>query len=106
LAAIGTVADLVKLTTLENRAIVALGLEELNRGPHAPGLQALLEAAGLKVGEIRTSDLGFRIGPRINAAGRLTEATLVVRLLTSRDPAEATRLARELDRLNTERRAI
>ncbi len=106
LAAIGTVADLVPLTTLENRAIVALGLQELNRGPHTPGLAALLEASGLKDGPIRESDLGYRIGPRINAAGRVADARMVVDLLTCRDADRARDLARRIDRLNDERRDI
>jgi single-stranded-DNA-specific exonuclease len=106
LAAIGTVADLVPLTTPENRAIVALGLAELNRGPHAPGLTALLKVSGLEPGQVRERELGFRIGPRINAAGRVAEANLVVRLLSSRDPVEAERLAAELDGQNTARRDI
>lgn len=106
LAAIGTVADLVPLTTAENRAIVALGLRELNKGPHSPGLEALLQAAGLTNGNIRETDLGFRVGPRINAAGRVADAKLVVRLLTSRDPAEASQLAAEIESLNSQRRDI
>ncbi|MCO4744327.1 MAG: single-stranded-DNA-specific exonuclease RecJ [Proteobacteria bacterium] len=106
LAAIGTVADLVPLTTLENRAIVALGLDMLNRGPHHPGLQALLTASALKLGEIRESDLGFRIGPRINAAGRLADAKMVVELMNCRDPERARAMAQEIDQLNTERKEI
>lgn len=106
LAAIGTVADLVPLTSLENRAIVALGMEQLNHGPHHPGLQALLDASGLKVGEIRVSDLGFRIGPRINAAGRLADAKLVVELMNCRDPGRAKEMAKEIDQLNSERKEI
>jgi single-stranded-DNA-specific exonuclease len=106
LAAIGTVADLVPLTTLENRAIVALGLRELNRGPHTVGLQALLDASRLEPGRIDESALGYRIGPRINAAGRVADAKLVVELLTCRDPVRAAALAKEIDRLNTERRDI
>jgi single-stranded-DNA-specific exonuclease len=108
LAAIGTVADMVSLGTLENRAIVALGLRELAQGPHHPGLQALLEVSGLTGGDARIDEaaLGFRIGPRINAAGRVAEATLVVQLLTERDPARARALAERLDALNTERRDI
>ena len=104
LAAIGTVADLVPLTTLENRAIVAMGLAELNRGPHGHGLQALLAAAGLE--GVDESDLGFRIGPRINAAGRVADAKLVVRLLTSRDATEAAKLAAEIEHLNSQRRGL
>lgn len=106
LAAIGTVADMVPLDTLENRAIVTLGLEQLNQGGHHAGLAALLGVAGLKVGEIRPVDLGFRLGPRINAAGRVADATLVVELLTTRDPYKARALAQRLDTLNTERRDI
>lgn len=104
LAAIGTVADLVPLTTAENRAIVALGLAELNRGGHGHGLQALLTAARLD--SVDETDLGYRIGPRINAAGRVADAKLVVRLLTSRDPAEAAKLAAEIEHHNTERKAL
>ncbi len=106
LAAIGTVADLVPLTTRENRAIVALGLDELNRGRHHPGLQALLDNCDLKPGAIGEGDLGFRIGPRINAAGRMADAQLVVRMLTTRDPAEARGLAADLERHNQERRRV
>jgi len=106
LAAIGTVADLVPLSTLENRAIVALGLDALNRGPHSPGLAALLKACGLELGEVRVSDLGFRVGPRINAAGRVADANLVIELLTTRDSQRATALAEELEGLNRQRRDL
>ncbi|MBN2797529.1 MAG: single-stranded-DNA-specific exonuclease RecJ [Deltaproteobacteria bacterium] len=106
LAAIGTVADMVPLITRENRAIVTLGLAELNRGPHAPGLAALLEVSGLKGKTITASDLGFRVGPRINAAGRLAGANLVVDLLHERDEVRAKAMAIELNALNTERQGI
>lgn len=106
LAAVGTVADLVPLTSLENRAIVSLGLGQLNRGPHHPGLSALLRVSGVELGEIDTYHLGYRIGPRINAAGRVADASLVVRLLNCRDPREAHALARELDQLNSRRKEI
>ena len=69
-AAIGTVADVVDLSTQENRAIVRLGIEELRMGPHSPGLQALLSVADIGA-EVTAEDLGFKLGPRINAAGRL-----------------------------------
>lgn len=105
LAAIGTVADLVPITTLENRAIVAHGLDQLNRGSHQAGLRALLEVSGLEDG-VTESDLGFRIGPRINAAGRVAHAALVIDLLTCRDLDKARALAAHLDALNTERRTI
>ncbi|MEC7241132.1 MAG: single-stranded-DNA-specific exonuclease RecJ [Myxococcota bacterium] len=106
LVAIGTVADVVDLSTRENRAIVKRGLEQLNAGRHTPGLQALLEVSGLQPGTITSSDLGFRVGPRINAAGRLASATTVVDLLQCRNPQEAKQKALALDRMNTERRAI
>lgn len=106
LAAIGTVADVVDLATMENRAIVALGLEALNGGRHGAGLQALLDVAGVRVGSVDATALGFRIGPRINAAGRLQDATAVVRLLRERDAVRAARMAHELDALNRERQGI
>lgn len=106
LAAIGTVADMVSLTTLENRAIVKLGLDALNAGGHHPGLAALLEVSGVVPGEISASHLGYQVGPRINAAGRVADARLVVQLLNSRDPDTARSLAREIDALNASRRNI
>lgn len=106
LAAIGTVADLVPLSTRENRAIVAVGLAQLNGPRHHPGLAALLQVSGVTPGEIGTYHLGYRIGPRINAAGRVADASLVVRLLNSRDPAQSTALARELEALNTRRKEL
>ncbi|MCB9689684.1 MAG: single-stranded-DNA-specific exonuclease RecJ [Alphaproteobacteria bacterium] len=106
LAAVGTVADMVSLGTLENRAIVTLGLRELNQGRHHPGLAALLEASRLVPGQIDETSLGYRIGPRINAAGRVAEANLVVELLSCRDPKRAHELAQQLETLNTERRDL
>ncbi len=106
LAAIGTVADLVKLHTLENRAIVALGLQSLNSGRHHAGLAALLQVSGSQPGRISETDLGYRIGPRINAAGRVADAKLVIDLLNCRDAATATTLAERLDALNRDRRDI
>ena len=106
LAALGTVADVVDLGNAENRAIVSLGLEALNRGPHSQGLTALLQNCDLQPGRIDSQDLGFRVGPRINAAGRLASATTVVELLTTRDPGEARRLAGALEQMNQDRRKI
>lgn len=106
LVAIGTVADVVDLLCPENRAIVQGGLKQLNQSKHAPGLQALLEVSGLQRGQITASDLGYRVGPRINAAGRLASATTVVDLLQCRDLEEAKKKATALDEMNTERRAI
>lgn len=106
LAAIGTVADVVDLSTPENRAIVTLGLARLNDGRHSPGLDALLAVARLTPGAITATDLGFRVGPRINAAGRLEDANAVVRLLRERDRAAARVQAEALDRLNHQRQGI
>jgi single-stranded-DNA-specific exonuclease len=103
---LGTVADVVDLSPLENRAIVALGLEALSQGPHAPGLQALLEVAGCAGRPLSAGDLGFRLGPRINAAGRLAEARLALDLLQQRDPAQARELASQLDGLNRKRQRL
>ena len=106
LVAIGTVADVVDLANPENRAIVAKGLARLNAGRHTAGLQALLDVSGLQDQQILSSDLGFRVGPRINAAGRLASATTVVELLQSRDPVASRQLANALDTMNQERRKI
>lgn len=106
LAAIGTVADVVDLSTPENRAIVALGLGALNEDVHAPGLAALMKVAGVERGAVDTHAVGYRLAPRINAAGRIDDAALVVELLNGRDPARSAALAQRLDELNRERRAI
>lgn len=106
LAAIGTVADVVDLSTPENRGIVARGLHALNHDRHGPGLTALLDVASARAGAITTSDLGYRIGPRINAAGRLKDANAVVKLLRERDLAAARSQAHALDQLNRERQDI
>lgn len=103
IVALGTVADVVPLTGL-NRAFVALGLRRMAARGNA-GLAALADVAGL-VAAPRADDLGFHLGPRINAGGRVGQADLGVRLLATDDAREAARLAAELDRLNLERRAI
>ena len=104
LIAIATVADSVALTG-ENRALVALGLRAL-RHPVQPGLRALLQVAGLPLDQAPTaSQVGFRLAPRINAAGRMDIASEVVDLFLTRDPALALSLAEKLDTLNTDRRA-
>ena len=104
-AAIGTVADVVDLSTPENRCIVAQGLQGLRAGVHAPGLHALLEVAGVQ-GDITAEDLGFRLGPRINAAGRLAKATSIIELFDERDPDRARAKAQTLDQLNSQRQQI
>ena len=104
-AAIGTVADVVDLSTPENRAIVRLGVDGLREGPHSPGLQALLDVAELGR-EITAEDLGFRLGPRINAAGRLAKADAVLTLFGCTDPGQARVQAQALDKLNRDRQGI
>jgi single-stranded-DNA-specific exonuclease len=103
LVALGTVADVVPLTGL-NRAFVAKGMIALRRRDHI-GLTALMDAARLS-GPPEPWHLGFLLGPRINAGGRIGRADLGVRLLLEEDPSEAARIARELDRLNRERQQI
>jgi single-stranded-DNA-specific exonuclease len=103
LVALGTVADVVPLKGL-NRAFVAKGLIALRRRAN-PGLTALMDVARLN-GPPEPWHLGFLLGPRINAGGRIGRATLGVDLLMQDDPSECARLAAELDRLNRERQAI
>ncbi len=103
LVALATVADVAPLKGL-NRAFVAKGLAVM-RNRARTGLAALMDAARMD-GPPRAYHLGFALGPRINAGGRIGDAGLGARLLTLSDPAEAARISRELDRLNTERQAI
>jgi single-stranded-DNA-specific exonuclease len=103
LVALGTVADVVPLKGL-NRAFVAKGLVALRRRD-SPGLTALMDIARVG-GPPEPWHLGFLLGPRINAGGRIGRATLGVDLLLQEDPSECARLAAELDRLNRERQAI
>ena len=103
LVALGTVADVVPLKGL-NRAFVAKGLIALRRRDHV-GMTALMDAARLS-GPPEPWHLGFLLGPRINAGGRIGRADLGVRLLLEEDPSEAARIAAELDRLNRERQQI
>jgi single-stranded-DNA-specific exonuclease len=103
LVALGTVADVARLKSL-NRAFVTQGLKVMGQGRNI-GLVALAEAARL-VKAPSCRDLGFALGPRINAGGRVGKSDLGVRLLTATDPEEARVIAAELDRLNEERRAI
>jgi single-stranded-DNA-specific exonuclease len=103
LVALGTVADVAQLRGL-NRAFVAQGLKVMAQRRN-PGLAALIDVARLTKPPSAT-DIGFALGPRINAGGRVGRADLGVRLLTTRDPVEARRIAAELDALNGDRRAI
>ncbi len=104
MVAIATVADAVPLKG-ENRVLAALGIRELHR-PAGAGLRALFQAASLdpSTKPLTSFDLGFRLAPRINAAGRMDIAAEVVELFTTRDHARALVLAQKLERLNTERR--
>ena len=103
LVALGTVADVASLRGL-NRAFVAQGLKVMGAGRNV-GLEALLAASRLKRAP-QCSDLGFALGPRINAGGRVGKSDLGVRLLTTEDAQEAADIAEELNRLNEERRTI
>lgn len=104
LLAVATIADSVPLTD-ENRTIAAIGLQQL-RSPAQTGLRALMELAGIDISHpISATDVGFRLAPRLNAAGRMEVASDVVELFLSRDPAAARALAEKLHRLNDDRRA-
>ena len=103
LVALATVADLVPLTG-ENRALVRAGLAEARRA-HRPGLRALMAASGVEPSRLDEGDLAFRLGPRINAAGRLYRADAGVELMLCTDPDRTAEIAAELDRANHERRA-
>jgi single-stranded-DNA-specific exonuclease len=103
LVALGTVADVAALHGL-NRALVAQGLKVMAKRENV-GMSALIDASRLSRAPT-CSDLGFALGPRINAGGRVGESTLGVRLLTTHDPDEAREIAAQLSRLNDERRAI
>jgi len=103
LVSLGTVADVASLRGL-NRALVAQGLKIMARRANI-GLAALIDASRLDRAPT-CSDLGFALGPRVNAGGRVGESSLGVRLLTSEDPDEARAIALQLSRLNEERRAI
>ncbi len=105
LVALGTIADVVPLDA-NNRILVAQGLKRLRAGFAKPGLNALLRAAGRAPAQATSFDLGFVIGPRLNAAGRLADMSLGIECLITDDEARAANCAQELDRLNRERRRI
>ena len=105
LVALGTVADVVPLDA-NNRILVAQGLKRLRAGRARPGLAALARAAGRQPGSATCFDLGFILGPRLNAAGRLADMSLGIDCLVTDDEARAANCAQELDRLNRERRRI
>ena len=105
LVALGTVADVVRLDA-NNRRLVAQGLKRIRAGALPAGLDALFRAAGRDARKATTFDFGFALGPRINAAGRLSDMTLGIECLLTDDPARADELARLLDGINRERREI
>jgi single-stranded-DNA-specific exonuclease len=105
LVALGTVADVVPLDH-NNRIFVEQGLRRIRQGEARPGILALLEIAGRDHTAISSTDLGFVVGPRLNAAGRLDDMSIGIACLLADSPDEARRLARELDTFNRERRTI
>lgn len=105
LVALGTVADVVPLDH-NNRIFVEQGLRRIRQGEARPGILALLEVAGRDHSEISSTDLGFVVGPRLNAAGRLDDMSVGIACLLADSSDEAQRLARELDTFNRERRTI
>jgi len=105
LVALGTVADVVRLDD-NNRILVQQGLQRIRARKTWPGIAALMRVAGRNPAKASTYDLGFVLGPRLNAAGRLDDMSVGIECLISNDPATAERGARELDALNRERRSI
>jgi single-stranded-DNA-specific exonuclease len=105
LVALGTVADVVKLDD-NNRLLVQQGLQRMRAGRAQPGIAALFSAAGRDLRRAGAYDLGFVAGPRLNAAGRLTDMSLGIECLVTDDPVRAIDIARQLDQLNRQRRDI
>jgi single-stranded-DNA-specific exonuclease len=104
LVALGTIADMVPLTGI-NRTLVWLGMVELRKASR-PGIRALIEVSERLPGQLTSGDVAFRLGPRINAAGRLDDASVGIRLLLADDLSTAKRLAEALDAANRDRRRI
>jgi single-stranded-DNA-specific exonuclease len=105
LVALGTVADVVRLDD-NNRILVHHGLQRIRAGRAHAGIVALISVAGRDAARASAYDLGFVIGPRLNAAGRLTDMSVGIECLLTQDPAKSTELAKKLDSLNRERRDI
>jgi single-stranded-DNA-specific exonuclease len=105
LVALGTVADVVRLDA-NNRRLVAQGLKRIRTGRMQAGVAALFAAASRAPERASAFDFGFALGPRINAAGRLSDMTLGIECLTTDDPVRAAELARQLDAINRERREL
>jgi len=105
LVALGTVADVVKLDD-NNRILVQQGLQRIRAGRSCPGIQALLRVARRQAAQASAYELGFIVGPRLNAAGRLEDMSLGIHCLLTDDATEANEIAARLDALNQERRSI
>jgi single-stranded-DNA-specific exonuclease len=105
LVALGTVADVVRLDA-NNRRLVAQGLKRMRAGRMQAGVAALFAAAGRDASRASAFDMGFSLGPRINAAGRLSDMTVGIECLLSDEPARALELAKQLDEINRARRDI
>ena len=105
LVALGTVADVVRLDR-NNRILVNQGLKRMREGKLVPGLQAIFRAAGRDPAKATSLDLGFIVGPRLNAAGRLSDMSLGIECLITDDPGRALAIAQQLDTLNRERKEI
>ncbi|MBY5992471.1 single-stranded-DNA-specific exonuclease RecJ [Ferrimonas balearica] len=105
IVALGTVADVVPLDP-NNRLLVHQGLKRIRAGRCRPGIQALLEVSGREANRLVAADLGFTVGPRLNAAGRLDDMALGIQCLLTDNMVEARQIASELDALNRERREI
>lgn len=107
LVAIGTISDMVPLRSYSNRAIVQAGLKGLNTGSSNKGLDALLDVSGLRNNLITSYDLGFKLGPRINAAGRMDGSTLqVIALLDAQNSDTARTIAHQIDEFNSQRQSV
>ena len=105
LVALGTVADLVKLDD-NNRILVEQGLRRIRAGACSPGILALLRVSGRQPQTTNAQDLGFSVGPRLNAAGRLDDMTLGIQCLLAKTDIDATKIAQQLQDLNMQRRSI
>ncbi|WP_353180348.1 single-stranded-DNA-specific exonuclease RecJ [Salinisphaera sp. T5B8] len=105
LVAVGTVADVVRLDHL-NRMLVSQGLRRIRRGLARPGIAALIEVAGRDAARLNAADIGFAVGPRLNAAGRLEDMSIGVACLRARDPATAQQKASELAAINRQRQSV
>lgn len=105
LVALGTVADLVPLDH-NNRVLVAQGIKRISAGKCRPGIKALMSLAGKDISSVKASDMGFIVGPRLNAAGRLDDMSMGIECLLAETDVQAMAIAQRLDQLNIERKRI